>query len=66
MMGILDSVERKALKNRRKVENQILELKKQLEKFNVSSQTKKEKEEIYEIMSQIEELSAMIYSDSKE
>ena len=63
MMGILDSDVKRALKNRRKVENKIQELKKSLEKFNINNQTAEEKIKVYEIMSEIEELYAMISID---
>ncbi len=60
MMGISDSDKKKAVKNIAKIENQISDLKKLLEKFSPTKQTSEEKEEIYGIMSEIEELSAMI------
>jgi len=60
MIGILYSDEKKALKNRRKVENKILDLIKCLEKFSVTNQSDEEKLEIYGIMSEIEELDSMI------
>lgn len=59
-MGILDSHEKKALKNRARVEEQIRNLKERLEKFSHTNQSDKEKEEIYAIMAEIEELNAMI------
>ena len=63
MFGLLDSDEKRAIKNRKKVENQLNNLKKRLEKFKVTNQSDQEKLEIFAIVAEIEELNAMIGID---